>query len=61
VVKAPDWGYVPSIKVPRSEVVRSYTPRLQGDIPVIVMEFISETEGTEYSSKPTDPPGKWFF
>lgn len=35
VVKAPDWGYVPSIKVPRSEVVRSYTPRLQGDIPVM--------------------------
>jgi Uma2 family endonuclease len=61
VVKAPDWGYVPSIKVPRSEVVRSYTPNLQGDIPVIVMEFISETEGTEYSSKPTYPPGKWFF
>ncbi|MBF2064786.1 MAG: Uma2 family endonuclease [Calothrix sp. C42_A2020_038] len=61
VVKAPDWGYVPSIKVPRSEVTRSYTPRLQGDIPVIVMEFISATEGTEYSSKPTYPPGKWFF
>ena len=25
------------------------------------MEFISEAEGTEYSSKPTYPPGKWFF
>ncbi|MBW4668837.1 MAG: Uma2 family endonuclease [Cyanomargarita calcarea GSE-NOS-MK-12-04C] len=61
VVKAPDWGYVPSIRVPRDEVTRSYTPRLQGDIPVIVMEFISDTEGTEYSSKPTYPPGKWFF
>ncbi len=61
VVKAPDWGYVQSIRVPRSEVIRSYTPQLQGDIPVIVMEFISDTEGKEYSSKPTYPPGKWFF
>jgi len=61
VVKAPDWAYVPSIRVPREEVKRSYTPRLQGDIPVVVIEFISDTEGSEYSSKPTYPPGKWFF
>lgn len=61
VVKAPDWGYVQSIRVPRSEVTRSYTPQLQGDIPLIVMEFISDTVGKEYSSKPTYPPGKWFF
>jgi hypothetical protein len=25
------------------------------------MEFLSDTEGTEYSSKRTYPPGKWFF
>ncbi len=61
VVKAPDWGYIPSIKVSRQEVKRSYTPRLEGDIPAIVMEFLSDTEGGEYSSKPTYPPGKWFF
>ena len=61
VVKAPDWGYIPSIKVSRKEVKRSYTPRLEGDIPAIVMEFLSDTEGNEYSSKPTYPPGKWFF
>jgi Uma2 family endonuclease len=61
VIKAPDWGYVPLIRVPRDEVIRSYTPQLQGDIPAIVMEFVSDTEGTEYSSKPTYPPGKWFF
>lgn len=61
VVKAPDWGYVPEIRVSRAEVKRSYTPRLQGDIPVIVMEFLSDTEGGEYSSKPTYPPGKWFY
>ena len=45
VVKAPDWGYVRSIRVPREEVKRSYTPQLQGDIPAIVMEFLSDTEG----------------
>lgn len=61
VVKAPDWAYIPAIRVPRTEIKRSYTPRLQGDIPVIVMEFLSDTEGGEYSNKPTYPPGKWFF
>lgn len=61
VVKAPDWGYVPEIRVPRDEVTRSYTPQLQGDFPAIVMEFLSDTEGGEYSNKPTYPPGKWFF
>ncbi|MEA5498588.1 MAG: Uma2 family endonuclease [Limnoraphis robusta] len=61
VIKAPDWAFIPEIRVPREDVIRSYTPQLQGEFPVIVMEFISETEGTEYSSKPTYPPGKWFF
>ena len=61
VVKAPDWAYVAKITVPRAEIERSYTPNLHGDVPTIVMEFISETAGDEYSSKPTHPPGKWFF
>ncbi len=61
VVKAPDWIYVPRIRVSQDEIRRSYTPQLQGEIPAIVMEFLSETEGTEYSIKPTYPPGKWFF
>lgn len=61
VVKAPDWGYVIATRVPREEVKRSYTPQLQGEIPVILMEFLSDTEGGEYSIKPTYPPGKWFF
>lgn len=61
VVKAPDWAYVPNVTVSRQEVKRSYTPQLQGDIPVIVIEFLSDTEGGEYSIKPTYPPGKWFF
>ncbi|AFY58908.1 Protein of unknown function (DUF820) [Rivularia sp. PCC 7116] len=61
VVKAPDWAYVPQINVAREEVKRSYTPNLQGEIPVVVMEFLSDAEGTEYSSKRTYPPGKWFY
>ncbi|MBE9003492.1 Uma2 family endonuclease [Fortiea sp. LEGE XX443] len=61
VIKAPDWAYIPKISVDRADVIRSYTPQLQGEIPVIVVEFISDTEGTEYSAKPTYPPGKWFF
>ncbi|WP_375513358.1 Uma2 family endonuclease [uncultured Nostoc sp.] len=61
VIKAPDWAYIPNIHVEREEVKRSYTPQLQGEIPVIVMEFISDTQETEYSIKSTYPPGKWFF
>ena len=61
VVKAPDWVYIPQIIVERVDVARSYTPQLQGEIPLIVMEFLSETDGGEYSIKPTYPPGKWYF
>ncbi|MDJ1172854.1 Uma2 family endonuclease [Roseofilum capinflatum] len=61
VVKAPDWAYIPQIRVDREEVSRSYTPNLQGDMPTIVLEFLSETEGGEYSIKETYPPGKYFY
>ncbi|MDB9529486.1 Uma2 family endonuclease [Oscillatoria sp. CS-180] len=61
VVKAPDWAYIPRISVSQGEVHRSYTPQLQGDFPLIVMEFLSDEDGHEYSIKPTYPPGKWFF
>ncbi len=61
VIKAPDWAYIPQISVARSAVVRSYTPRLQGEIPALVLEFLSDTEGGEYSVKETYPPGKFFF
>jgi Uma2 family endonuclease len=61
VVKAPDWAFVPKITVPRAQIKRSYTPHKQGEIPVVVMEFLSDTDGSEYSSKRTYPPGKWFF
>jgi hypothetical protein len=62
VVKAPDWVYVANVK-PLAEggIRRSYTPKLEGDVPLIVLEFISETEGTEYSINPHYPYGKWYF
>ncbi len=61
VVKAPDWAYIPHINVVRSQVIRSYTPRLQGEIPALVLEFLSDTDGGEYSVKETYPPGKFFY
>jgi len=62
IIKAPDWVYVTSIlPVEPGKDRKSYTPRLEGDIPSLVMEFLSETEGGEYSVKRTYPPGKWFF
>ncbi|MEA5536765.1 Uma2 family endonuclease, partial [Crocosphaera sp. XPORK-15E] len=62
VVKAPDWLYIPSVKpITQGEIRRSYTPHLEGEIPTIVLEFISETEGGEYSVNPYYPYGKWYF
>jgi len=62
VVKAPDWFFVRTV-LPLSGVTdrRSYTPHLEGEIPSIVMEFCSDTDGKEYSARRTFPPGKWFF
>jgi Uma2 family endonuclease len=62
VVKAPDWVYIPKVEPLRDGVIRrSYTPNAEGDRPLIAMEFISETEGGEYSINPYYPYGKWFF
>ncbi|NER27908.1 MAG: Uma2 family endonuclease [Symploca sp. SIO1C4] len=61
VVKAPDWAYIPQITVARQDVIRSYTPQLQGEIPALVLEFLSDTDVGEYSVKETYPPGKFFF
>lgn len=61
-IKAPDWFYARNVEpFPTQEVRRSYTPNLEGEIPAIVMEFLSATESDEYSSKQSYPPGKWFF
>ena len=60
-LKAPDWFFVPQITVSEAEVFRSYTPHLQGEIPLIILEFVFDANETEYSTKPSYPPGKWFF
>ncbi|MBD2103646.1 Uma2 family endonuclease [Leptolyngbya sp. FACHB-261] len=62
VIKAPDWVYVASVlPLTAHKDRRSYTPNLEGESPKVVMEFLSETEGGEYSVKRTFPLGKWFF
>jgi hypothetical protein len=61
IAKAPDWAYIANITVPIEDVNKSYTPHLQGDIPTLVLEFLSETDGTEYSMKPNNPMGKWYY
>ncbi|MCL1472135.1 Uma2 family endonuclease [Argonema antarcticum] len=63
VVKAPDWFYVSNVlpTTPPNQNRRSYTPNLEGEVPGAVMEFLSETEGGEYSIKSKYPPGKWYY
>ncbi len=62
VIKSPDWFYARNVQpIPSQEIRRSYTPNLEGEIPDIVMEFLSASPNDEYSSKPTYPPGKWYF
>ncbi len=63
IVKAPDWLYVPQVfTVNSSYTRRSYTPLTEGAVPAIVMEFLSETDGGEYSARPFHPYGKlWFY
>ena len=54
VIKAPDWLYVAHINQPK-QTRKAYTPNLDGEIPAVVMEFLSDTDGKEYSSKQTFP------
>ncbi|MBD2580541.1 Uma2 family endonuclease [Oscillatoria sp. FACHB-1406] len=62
IAKAPDWVYVASV-LPREtpEDRKSYTPHLEGEIPTLVLEFLSDLNGEEYSVRQLFPPGKWFF
>ena len=60
VINAPDWFYVAQVKQPR-QTRKAYTPNLEGEVPAVVMEFLSDEDGKEYSSKQPFPPGKWFF
>jgi Uma2 family endonuclease len=63
VVKAPDWFFVPNVLPIEQGVIRkSYTPYREGEVPAIVMEFLSDTDGGEYSIRPYPPYGKmWFY
>lgn len=62
IVKAPDWFYVPRLPLDTQRARRSYTPGVEGDILAVVMEFLSETDGGEYSARPFHPYGKlWFY
>ena len=62
VIKAPDWVYIAkTIPLEMQSDRKSYTPHLEGDVPIVVMEFLSDTDGMEYSIKSTYPQGKWFF
>ena len=63
VVKAPDWFYVSQVfPVAEGTTRRSYTPHTEGKVPSLVMEFLSEAEGGEYSIRPSFPYGKlWFY
>jgi len=58
-----DWLYVPRVfPIMQGTVHRSYTPHTEGDIPAIVMEFLSRTDSGEHSLRPTYPYGKmWFY
>jgi len=62
VVKAPDWLFVPKVlPIAQNLVRRSYTPTLEGEPVAVVMEFLSETDGGEYSVRSTPPYGKLYF
>ena len=62
VVKAPDWLFVPRVlPIAQNLVRRSYTPTLEGEPVAVVMEFLSETDGGEYSVRSTPPYGKLYF
>lgn len=58
--KAPDWMYVRPVK-PSQKPRRSYTPHTEGAVPLIVIEFLSGTDGGEYSMESGKKVGKWFF
>ena len=62
MAKAPDWLYITNVKpVEKGVVRRSFTPHAEGNVPDIVMEFLSETDCGEYSSKTSYPYGKWHY
>jgi Uma2 family endonuclease len=61
IVKAPDWFYVAKVNPVRKLIRRSYSPHIDGEVPAIVMEFLSEEDTSEYSIRPTPSYGKMYF
>jgi len=62
VLKAPDWVLVRNaLPLPENQTRRSYTPVAEGDLPSLAIEFVSDTDGGEYSMNPNYPYGKWWF
>ena len=52
VLKAPDWVLVRNaLPLPENQTRRSYTPVAEGDLPSLAIEFVSDTDGGEYSMK----------
>jgi Uma2 family endonuclease len=60
ITKAPDWVYVPQVH-PTDQNRHSYTPNVEGQLPTIVMEFLSDQKGKEYDESRIYPYGKWYF
>ena len=58
--KAPDWFYVQNVH-PLEENRHSYTPYVEGELPTIVMEFLSDKKRREYDKSKEPPYGKWYF
>ena len=59
IVKAPDWVYIPFVNEEfRERNPKSYTPHLDGEIPSVVMEFLSDGDYGEYDAS---EGGKWWF
>jgi hypothetical protein len=59
-LKAPDWFYTARVNEP-GIARKSYTPNLEGEVPALVVEFVSDRDGEEYSSRPVAPFGRWYF
>lgn len=61
IVKAPDWFYVAKVHPVKNLIRRSYSPHVDGEVPAIAMEFLSEEDTSEYSMRPTPAYGKMYF
>ena len=59
IVVSPDWVYIPFVKsIPEEEIPLSYTPHLEGEVPSIIIEFLSNIDRGEYDR---EPGGRWWF